>query len=114
LLTKGNASREKHWWKTGIDRLAFNRLDTEVWVSLNCGPPSECVLALEELINSESLKDSPDMRTDGVEGAHGPGTESGLIGSHHFLGVIYATDGSHTDKGMGAGFYRHDTKGGGC
>jgi len=33
---------------------------------------------------------------------------------HNFPGVIYATDGSKSSKGMGAGFYRHATKGGGC
>ena len=31
-----------------------------------------------------------------------------------FPGVIYATDGSKTNNGMGAGFYRHDTRQGGC
>jgi len=64
------------------------------------------VLALEELLNSESLKDLPDMRED----AYRSGTESSLISILHFPGVIYATDGSHSDKGMGAGFYCHDTK----
>jgi len=54
------------------------------------------------------------MRTDGVEDAYWPGTESGLIGSPHFPGTICATYGLHSDKGMGAGFYHHDTKGGGC
>jgi hypothetical protein len=29
-------------------------------------------------------------------------------------GVIYATDGSKGSTGMGAGFYQHNTKGGGC
>jgi len=33
---------------------------------------------------------------------------------YNFLGVIYATDGSKGSTGMGAGFYRHDTKEGGC
>ena len=33
---------------------------------------------------------------------------------YNFPGVIYATDGSKLRTGMGAGFYRHDTKGGGC
>jgi len=33
---------------------------------------------------------------------------------YNFPGVIYATDGSKGSTGMGAGFYRHDTKGGGC
>jgi len=33
---------------------------------------------------------------------------------YNILGVIYATDGSKGRTGMGAGFYRHDTKGGGC
>jgi len=107
-------AREKYWWKTGTDRLASHGLDTEVWVSLNCGPLSERVLPREELLNSESHKDSPDIRTDGVEDAYWLRTESGLIDIPHFPGVIYATDGSHSDKGMGAGFYRHDTKGGGC
>jgi len=33
---------------------------------------------------------------------------------YNFPGVIYATDGSKGSTGMGAGFYRHDSKGGGC
>jgi len=33
---------------------------------------------------------------------------------YNFPGVIYTTDGSKGSTGMGAGFYRHDTKGGGC
>ena len=33
---------------------------------------------------------------------------------YNFPGVIYATDGSKGSLGMGAGFYRHDTKGSGC
>jgi len=33
---------------------------------------------------------------------------------YNFPGVIYATDGSKGSTGMGASFYRHDTKGGGC
>jgi len=33
---------------------------------------------------------------------------------YNFSGVIYATDGSKGSTGMGAGFYRHDTNGGGC
>jgi len=32
---------------------------------------------------------------------------------YNFPGIIYATDGSKGSTGMGAGFYRHDTKGGG-
>lgn len=65
-------------------------------------------------LNSESFKDLPDMRADRVQNAYWPGTESGLIDIPHFPGVIYATDGSHSDKGMGAGFCHHGTKGGGC
>jgi len=33
---------------------------------------------------------------------------------YNFPGVIYATDGSKGSIRMGAGFYRHDTNGGGC
>ena len=33
---------------------------------------------------------------------------------YNFPGVIYATDGSKGSTGMEAGFYRHNTKGGGC
>jgi len=33
---------------------------------------------------------------------------------YNFPGVIYATDCSKGSTGMGAGVYRHDTKGGGC
>jgi len=42
------------------------------------------------------------------------GTGSGFMDIYNFSGVIYATDGSEGSTGMGAGFYRHDTKGGGC
>jgi len=31
---------------------------------------------------------------------------------YNFPGVIYATDGSKGSTGMGAGFYKHDTKAG--
>ena len=33
---------------------------------------------------------------------------------YNFPGVIYTMDGSKGITGMGAGFYRHNTKGGGC
>jgi len=36
------------------------------------------------------------------------------MGIYNFPGIIYATDGSKGSTGMGADFYRHDTKGGGC
>ena len=39
---------------------------------------------------------------------------SGLMDIYNFPGVIYAKDGSKGSTGMGADFYRHDTKGGGC
>ena len=42
------------------------------------------------------------------------GTEPGLIDIYNFPGVIYDTDGSKGNTGMGAGFDRHYTKGGGC
>jgi len=41
LLAKGNASREKRWWKTGTDKLASHGLDTEVWVSINYHTPND-------------------------------------------------------------------------
>jgi len=88
LQTKGNASSEKRWWKTGTDELAFHYLVTEVWVSLDSRTSSEQVLDLEELLNSELLKDLSDMRSDGVKDAHWPGTESRLIGIPHFPGII--------------------------
>ena len=99
LLAKGNASREKRLWKTDTHRLASHRLDTEVWVSLKCCTSSEQVLALEELLNSESLKDLPDMRADGIEDTSWPGTGSSLIGIPQFLGVVYATLMDHTVPG---------------
>jgi len=53
------------------------------------------------------------MRLDGVESINWAGTESGLIDIYNFPGVIYATDKLKSSKGIGAGFYRYDTKGGG-
>jgi len=52
------------------------------------------------------------MRSDGVESIYWAGAESGLIDIYNFPGVIYATDGSKGSTGMGAGFYRHDIRGG--
>jgi len=62
LHTKGNASREKRWWKTGIDKLASHSLETEVCLSPNSHASSEPILELEGFLNTESLKDLPDMR----------------------------------------------------
>jgi len=53
------------------------------------------------------------MRSDGVELIYWAGTESGLMDIYKFPMIIYATDGSKSSKRM-AGFYRHDTKRGGC
>jgi len=46
-----------------------------------------------------------------MESIYWAGTESGLMDIYNFPGVIYATDGSKSIKGMGSGFYQHDTKG---
>ena len=53
------------------------------------------------------------MRFEGVELIYWAGTESGLMDIYNFPGVIHVTDGSKGSTGMGAGFYRYDTKGGG-
>jgi len=42
------------------------------------------MLDLEELLHTESEKDSPGMRTDGVESSYWAGTESGLMDIHSF------------------------------
>ena len=114
LHTKGHAGREKGWWKTRTDKLASHGLDTEVWVSSHSNISRADMLDLEELLNSESTKDLLDMRADGVEEIYWSGTESGLMDILNFPGVVYATDGSKGSSGMGTGFYRHDTRGGGC
>jgi len=114
LYTKGKAGRERGWWKTGTDKLASYGLDTEAWISQNSTISNSNIIALEALLQTKSEKDLPDMRSEGVEPIYWAGTESGLIDIHNFPGVIYATDGSKGSTGMGAGFYRHDTKGGGC
>jgi len=54
------------------------------------------------------------MRSDGVEEIYWAGTESVLMDIPNFPGVVYATDRSKSSKGMGAGFYRHNTKGRSC
>jgi len=72
------------------------------------------MLDLEELLTSGSTKDLPDMRADGVEEIYWSGTETSLMDILNFPGVVYATDGSKSSSGMGAGFYRHDTRSGGC
>jgi len=54
------------------------------------------------------------MSNDGVESTYWSGTETGLLRITEFPGIIYATDSAKDDDGMGAGFYSHDTGGGGC
>jgi len=114
LHTKGKASRERGWWRTGMDKLASYGLDTKVWINKDSTISNTSILALEELLQTKSEKYLPDMRSDGVESIYWAGTDSGLMDIYNFSGVIYATDGSKGSTGMGAGFYRHDTKGGGC
>jgi len=114
LCTKGTACRERGWWRTGTDKLASYGLDAEMWISQDSTISDSNILALEALLQTKSEKDLPDMRSDGVESTYWAGTKSGLMDIYNFPGVIYATDGSKGSTGMGAGFYRHDTKAGGC
>ena len=72
------------------------------------------ILAQDALLQTKSEKNLPDMRSVGVEPIYCAGTESGLVDIYNFPVVIYATDGLKGSTGMGAGFYRHDIKGGGC
>ena len=81
--------QERGWWRTGTDKLASYGLETEVWISEN-----------------STISDSNPI--------YWAGTESGLMEIYNFPEAIYATDGSKGNTGMGAGVYRHDTKGGGC
>jgi len=106
LHTKGKAGRERGWWRTGTDKLALYGLETKVWISQNSTIPDSNIIALEALLQTKSEKDLPDMRSEGVEPMYWAGTESGLMEIYNFPGVIYATDGSKSSTGMGAGFYR--------
>jgi len=114
FYTKNKAGRERGWWRTGTDKLASYGLDTEVWICQNSTISDSNIIALEALLRTKSEKDLLDMRSEGVEPIYWAGTESGLMDTYNFPGVIYATDGSKGSTGMGACFYRHDTKGGGC
>jgi len=109
LHTKGNASRKREWWRTGTDKLASYGLDTKVWISQDSTVANSNILALEKFLQTKSEKDLPDMRSDGVESIYW----AGLMDTYNFPGVIYAMDGSKGSIGMGAGFYQHDSKGGG-
>jgi len=102
LHNKGKASRGKGWWRTGTDKLASYGLDTEVWISQDSTIPYASILALEELFQTKSEKDHPDMRSDGVESILWAGTESVLMDIYNFPGVIYTTNGSKSSTGMGA------------
>jgi len=42
-------------------------LDTEVWISQDSTISNASILALEELLQTKSEKDVPDMSSDGVE-----------------------------------------------
>jgi len=112
--TKCKASRERWRLRTGTDKLALYSLETEVWISQNSTIPDSNFIVLEALLQTKSEKDLLDMRSEGVDTIYWMGTESGLMDIYNFPGVIYATDCSKGGTGMGAGFYRHDTKGGVC
>ena len=66
LYTKGNTSRGKEWWRTGADKLASYGLDTQVWTrQRNTISRAEMLdLPLQELPQTESKKDLPDMHLD--------------------------------------------------
>ena len=114
LYIKGKAGKERGWWRTGTDELASYGLDTEVWISQDSTISNSNILALEALLQTKSERDLLDMRSDGVESIYWADTELGLMDIDNFPGVIYATDGSKGSTGIGAGFYQHDTKAGGC
>ena len=69
---------------------------------------------LEAQLTSKSAKDRPSQNSGGHEDEYCAGTEAGVLGIPKFKGTIYATDGSQSSEGMGAGFYRHDAGTGGC
>ena len=98
----------------GNGQTCLARPKTEVWISQNSTIPDSNIIALEALLQTKSEKDLPDMRSEGVEPIYCAGMESGLMEIYNFPWVIYATDVSKGSTGIGAGFYRHDTKGGGC
>ena len=102
LHTKGKASWERGWWRTGTDKLASYGLDTEVWISQDSTISNASILALEQLFQTKSEKDLPDMRSNGVETIYWAGAESGLMDTYNFPGVIYTTDVSKGSTGMGA------------
>jgi len=81
-------------------------LDTEVWASQDSTIPNASIFALEELLQTTSEKDLPDMRSDGVESIYWAGTESSLMDIYNFPGVIYATNNLKNSTGMGA-LYPH-------
>jgi len=115
LYTAGKTGRERGWWRTGTDKLASYGLDTEVWISQDSTISNSNILALEVLLQTKSEKYLLNMRSDGVESLiYWTGAESGLMDIYNFPGVIYATDASKGSTGIGAGFYPHNTKGGGC
>jgi len=101
LHTKGKASRERGWWRTGTDTLASYGLDTKVWISKDSTISDSNILALEELLQTKSGNNLPDMRSDAVESIYWAGTELGLMDIYNFPGVIYATDSSKGSTGMG-------------
>ena len=85
-----------------------------MWVSENDAVPAGMVDKLEALLTSKDAKDQPAQNSVGREDEYWAGTEAGLLNIPKFKGIIYATDGSQSSEGMGAGFYRHNTDTGGC
>ena len=114
LIATGKTYRQKGWWKSGQDKLVAYDKEVVVWISDKDSVRTAHAEKLKSLLESKSGKDQPAQCSKGHEDTYWAGTEAGLLSIPDFKGIIYATDGSLSAEGMGAGFYRHDTRSGGC
>ena len=114
LIAAGKTYRQKGWWTSGQDKLVAYDKEVVVWISGKDSVQTAHAEKLKSLLESKSGKDQPAQCSKGHEDTYWAGTEAGLLNIPDFKGIIYATDGSLSAEGMGAGFYRHDTRSGGC
>ena len=114
LKAAGKIFRQKGWWTSGQDKLVAYDKELVIWISGGDSVQTKQVEKLESLLKSSSGKDHPAQCSRGHDDAYWAGTEAGLLNIPDFKGIIYATDGSLSSEGMGAGFYRHDSGSGGC
>ena len=109
-VTKGKASRQRGWWRTGKDLCSSCGTKTEVWISrrlLVTPEISRRIDLLVDALENDAKKETRIIGKSAVERIYLQGSEAGLLGvwDDQSSTVAFAGDGSLEGGAMGAGVY---------